>query len=228
MDLPIFQDNLRSSGGWAAELERAQRNWLNASAEARSRTSALQIRRALSRISLSGAIVAEEAYGEAARLVSLWGLDPNLSLDLNRLRGINVALLGGAAGSGVLRTGEARRLGAYHDPAPGVILPRLVENALDWFQTQSFSEIHPVERAAIVLLRITDLQPFESLNEETALLAASLFLERASLPPLILEADEETMNEYSVALEAAFRMLTQPLVEFLSKTLIRIIAQANV
>jgi Fic family protein len=149
-------------------------------------------------------------------------------LDLTRLQAINGVLLNDAAGSGILRTIDGRKRSEYHDPAPAVILPRLVENALDWFETQSFSEIHPVEQAAVVLLRLTDLQPFDQLNEETAFLAGSLFLQRASLPPLIVEADAATMSEYSTALEAAFRMLTQPLVEFLSKTLIRTIAQANV
>jgi hypothetical protein len=150
------------------------------------------------------------------------------TLDLERLKGINSALSGGSSGSAEFRLGEAPRLGSYHDPAPAVILPRLVENALDWFQTQSFSEIHAVEQAAIVLLRVNDLQPFASLNDETALLAASFFTERSGLPPLILHANEAAMSEYHQVLEAAFRMLTQPLVEFLSSTLVKTIAQAQI
>lgn len=228
MDLPIFQENLRSSGGWATDLARAQKDWLGASPQARSRITDLQVTQGLARASLSGVISSADAYFEAAQFISEWAGASGAGLDANRLQAVNAALLGNVPSSGVLRTGAGQRLSEYHNPAPAIILPRLLENALDWFETKSFSEIHPVEQAAVVFLRLADLQPFDQLNEETALLAASLFLERASLPPLIVGADEATMSEYNNALEGAFRMLTQPLVEFLSKTLIKTIGQANV
>ena len=228
MDLPIFQDNLRSSGGWAADLERAGNDWKATSREARARVSELQVAQAILRMSKTGLPDAGNRYRLAAHLVSDWAGKADATLDLDRLKQIHFALSGGTAGTAEFRAGEARRFGPYHDPAPAVILPRLIDNALDWFQTPSFSEIHAVEQAAIVLLRVNDLQPFESLNDETALLCASFFLERAGLPPLILHADEQTISEHTRVLELAFRMLTQPLVEFLSTTLVKTIAQAQV
>jgi hypothetical protein len=51
MDLPIFQDNLRSSGGWAADLEKAAKNWHSASPESRTRVKQLQVDQAILRLS---------------------------------------------------------------------------------------------------------------------------------------------------------------------------------
>jgi hypothetical protein len=55
----------------------------------------------------------------------------------------------------------------------------------------------------------------------TALLAASFYTERDGLPPLVIFADETTLARYRHALEAAFRMLTQPLVELFAEMLTR-------
>jgi len=41
------------------------------------------------------------------------------------------------------------------------------------------------------------------------------------LPPLVIFADDTTLARYSRALEAAFRMLTQPLVEIFAEMLTR-------
>jgi hypothetical protein len=81
--------------------------------------------------------------------------------------------------------------------------------------------LHPVERAAVVYLRLLDLHPFLSHNETTAMLAAGFYTEREGLPPLVIFADEMTQARYARALEAAFRMLTQPLVEFFAEMLTR-------
>jgi hypothetical protein len=99
----------------------------------------------------------------------------------------------------------------------------MLDNAFDWFSTPSFDQLHPVEQATVVYLRLLDLQPFTSYTSVTAQLAASFYTERAGLPALIIFADEETAAHYSNALEAAFRMLTQPLVEFFAEMLTRTI-----
>ena len=62
-------------------------------------------------------------------------------------------------------------------------LPLIVENACRWFAMESFAELNPIEQAAIALLRIAEIAPFERDNQQTALLAASLFTLRQGLPP---------------------------------------------
>jgi len=108
-----------------------------------------------------------------------------------------------------------------HDPRPALVLPRMLDNAFDWFGTESFKDLHPVERAAVVYLRLLDLHPFPTQTEITATLAASFYTEREGLPPLVIFADDSTLARYAHALEAAFRMLTQPLVELFAEMLTR-------
>jgi hypothetical protein len=156
-----------------------------------------------------------------AKSVSSWARETDARLDLERLLEIHRDLVGASATEDVLRKTEPLPITAMHDPTPAVLLPRMLDNAFDWFGTQSFNELHAVEQAAVVYLRLLDLHPFPSRTETTALLAASFYTERAGLPPLIIAADEETLARYISALEAAFRMLTQPLVEFFAEMLTR-------
>ena len=77
------------------------------------------------------------------------------------------------------RKTEPKPINAVHDPLPAVLLPRFLDNAFDWFSTEGFAEMHAVEQAAVVFLRVLDLHPFTTLNETMALLAASFYVERA-------------------------------------------------
>jgi hypothetical protein len=120
-----------------------------------------------------------------------------------------------------LRKIEPTPICAAHEPTPTLILPRMLDNAFDWFDTESFMDLHPVERAAVVYLRLLDLHPFSSHTETTATLAAGFYTEREGMPPLVIFADDLTQARYARALEAAFRMLTQPLVEFFAEMLTR-------
>ncbi len=121
----------------------------------------------------------------------------------------------------ILRKTEPAPINATHEPTPALLLPRMLDNAFDWFGTESFRDLRSVERAAVVYLRLLDLHPFTSHTETTATLAAGFYTEREGLPPLVIFADELTQARYARALEAAFRMLTQPLVEFFAEMLTR-------
>ena len=120
-----------------------------------------------------------------------------------------------------MRKTEPAPVVAGHEPAPALILPKMLDNAFDWFDTESFRDLHPVERAAVVYLRLLDLSPFSSHTGTTAALAAGFYTEREGLPPLVIFADDLTQARYARALEAAFRMLTQPLVELFAEMLTR-------
>ena len=243
MNLPVFNDNLRSSGSWAAMLEHAAASWRAAwASEARGEIEArlrfLQASHALLRAGLrlderrlaelvfgasahtgAGMNAAEAAAAgcvRAARLVSTWAGEPEARLDVSRLLEIRRALDGADAD---FRRTEVLPLCAGHDPAPAVILPRLLDNAFDWFATAGFAELRAVEQAALVHLRLLDLLPFATDNEPVAVLAAGFYTERAGLPPLVLFADEFSATRYVAALAPALRGLTQPLVELFAESL---------
>jgi hypothetical protein len=229
MELPVFQDNLRSSGGWAAALDAARARWQAATGtddrlleHARERQTEHAVRRA----EQQGGAVGRDNFAAAASQVSAWAVAAQSTLTAPRLIEINRALVGAEADARLWRTGEAAPLDEAHDPPPAAMLPRLVDNALDWFSTAGFAEMNPVEQAALVHLRLLDLQAFAAANEATALFAASFYAERAGLPPLVIESDEAAVRRYSSALAAAFRMLTQPLVEFFADCLIETVNRA--
>jgi Fic/DOC family len=225
-ELPIFSDNLKSSGSWADLLAREQQTWKEAlaSADAGARSSRRirdhQVEQALLRAKQE---FTEQNFRAAAQSVSSWAGETDAKLTADRLLELHRALIGAPPGDDVLRRTEPLPITAMHDPTPARLLPRMLDNAFDWFTTPGFGELHPVEQATVVYLRLLDLHPFPSLTEATALLASSFYSERAGLPPLIIWADDATMARYTSTIDAAFRMLTQPLVEFFAEMLGRTI-----
>ena len=97
------------------------------------------------------------------------------------------------------------------------ILPLILEGACQWFSADSFAELHPIEQAGIVLLRLIDLRPFDHGNEQTALVAASLFTLRSGLPPIIIGVETQPM--YRAALKEGIRMNTKPMVELIAESI---------
>jgi len=214
VELPVFHDSLRSSGSWSATLKHSKDRWLNVRGRERFIRD-LQVKQALLR--RDGRPDLEARLQTAFRDVSAWAADPLAELNQDRLMHLGRLLDGGS-----LRDSDIAPRAPFHEPAPHVLLPRLVENALGWFTAQSFIEIHPVEQATLVYVRLLDLDPFGSPDGDlVALLAASLFTERAELPPLIIYAADS--SSYDAAIQSAFRMLTQPLVEFFAAGLMRTI-----
>jgi len=121
-------------------------------------------------------------------------------------------------------------LSPLHDPVPAGLLPRMVDLAFDWFTAEGFEEMHPLEQATVVFLRLLDLHPFASpvRMKLTALLVAGFYTQRAGLPPLIVDlGDPEVSTRFDQALEAAFRMLTQPLIEFFTEATLRTMAEVG-
>src|SRR5438477_1418663 len=91
MELPIFNDNLRSSAAWSVALEREREQWQQAQASTEARTEletrlrALQVQEAMQRASLSARAPqageqAAENFLRAARLVSAWAAEPEAVL----------------------------------------------------------------------------------------------------------------------------------------------------
>ena len=213
MELPIYNDNLKSSGSWTSLAAQTQSQWVGARATALPRVRAAQV--------ASFATDADAASVQAAaELVSTWASEPAATFNLERLLALQRALTGDDA----LRTKEPKPVNAVHDPTPAVLLPRFLDNAFDWFSTEGFAELHAIEHASIVYLRLLDLYPFPTANEATALLAASFYVERAGLPPLFIHHDDITTARFNGVTERAFQLLTQPLVEFFAEQLQRTVA----
>jgi hypothetical protein len=225
MNLPIFSDNLKSSASWADLLAREQEAWDAArrSSEDRGQVDARarqeQVKQALLR---AGQGIDERRLGESVNLVSSWASNPEVRFDVERLLELHRTLIGAPADADVLRKTEPLPINASHDPTPALLLPRMLDNAFDWFSTESFKDLRPVERAAVVYLRLLDLSPFPVHTETTATLAASFYTEREGFPPLVIFTDDATQARYAQALEVAFRMLTQPLVELFAEMQTRV------
>lgn len=89
-----------------------------------------------------------------------------------------------------------------------------LEGASRWFSTESFLELHPVEQASIVLLRLFEIQPFEDRRRVIAVLAASLFTLRNHMPPLIVRGDD-----FQAVLGEGLKMDTGPMVAFIAQSI---------
>ncbi len=215
MELPIFNDNLKSSANWMKSLAVEQERW-KASAISPKRLRQHQVEHILRRPANQ---LEESNLLEAANLISGWALDAEAKLSPERLLQLHTTLVGASIDDEVLRKTEPLPLNALHDPTPAILLPKMIDHAFDWFSTESFAELHAVEQAAVVYLRLLDLHPFTSANEPTAMLTASFYTERAGLPPLVILSDDITQARFAQAFEAAFRMLTQPLVELFAEML---------
>jgi hypothetical protein len=117
----------------------------------------------------------------------------------------------------------------FPKPPPPDSIPAIVEAMCRWTDADSFIELHPVEQCAIIHLRLIEIQPFEDANQSTALVAASFFLLRAGLPPLIIP--NELSRAYETALDEASRLNTRPMVELVaeatSRTLSKLILRAS-
>lgn len=108
-------------------------------------------------------------------------------------------------------------------PARPEMLPALLDTACQWFEADSFTELHPIEQASISHLRLVELQPFDDWNEGAALLAASLFTLRAELPPVIIAKDR--LESYQNALVEGQQMNTRPMVETIANAVERTLSE---
>ena len=206
MELPIYKDNLRSSGDWRTGLAQVREEWQKSKLQpefvARIRERQL--------LSISSE-VSSKNFLAAAEFVSQLAIEAE-ALTVPHLFTLNRLLTDSES---KFREVEIAPLNPAHEPAFAVMLPRLLDNAMEWFSTEGFAEMNAIEQAALVYLRLLDLQPFTSANLETAMLAASFQIERSGLPPLIIDTNDA---RYSTVLETAFRMLTQHLVDYFAES----------
>lgn len=121
--------------------------------------------------------------------------------------------------AGFYRSTLGKSISQGHSPADPEVLSILVDNALDWFSAESFAELHPLEQAWLVHLRIMDLQPFATANGRIARLIASFYAQKANICPIIIRASEREIYNYAV--NNSLMMITQPGVELLARSAIQ-------
>jgi hypothetical protein len=98
-------------------------------------------------------------------------------------------------------------------------IERSLDNFLNWLTAESVAEIHPIERAALVLTRIADIWPFEKGNLTVGIIFANIGLRQAGLPPFFVLPEHK--REFQTVIAQAMSIETQPLVNAIYKTIKR-------
>ncbi len=227
-ELPIYHDSYRPSSNWAKRLEAArqahpaaavlaaQPRWLPkwiAGLEAY----------AAPPFDVASGATAPAALERAARwLLARATAQPPDQRDALTMADLETACreLVGEQGATVQvwRTDAGRPQVETHQPAAPAALPVLLEMTLDWFTTDAFAELHPVEQAGLFHLRLLDLQPFAARTNTLVRLLSSFYVLRAGFPPIIPIAEEQ--SAYRDVVGYAFQMITQPSVELFARWLL--------
>src|SRR5205814_1349602 len=75
---------------------------------------------------------------------------------------------------GTLRQQPLKPLYRGQDCPDPEFIDRSLDNFVNWLTAESVTEIHPIERAALVLTRIVDIWPFDSGNLSVAIMFANI------------------------------------------------------
>lgn len=122
--------------------------------------------------------------------------------------------------AGTYRTTSAVSLGLGHLPPAPEEIEHFMHHFMNQMQT-SHIMFHPVEFAVIAYKRFLDIFPFESHNEETAVLFMNLLLAQGGYP---IADDPVGLEGYEKAMEQARTMPfpdTDPLVKLIAESLIK-------
>lgn len=122
--------------------------------------------------------------------------------------------------AGTYRTTSAASLGPGHIPPVPEEIDHFMHHFMNQMQT-SHIMFHPVEFAIIAYKRLLDIFPFESHNEETAVLFMNLLLAQSGYS---IADDPSGLEGYEKAMEQARTMPfpdTDPLVKLIAESLIK-------
>ena len=115
------------------------------------------------------------------------------------------------AGPVGFRRGERERDGA--PTAPAEFVPSRLATLEEWLEGAGSRDLKPEQGAAVALARIVEIAPFDDGNGRVSRLTASHIMVRGGLrPPILVAGDASRLR---AALEAAFRLETEPLVVLL-------------
>ena len=125
-------------------------------------------------------------------------------------------------GASRFREYEIESICEGHEPMEAVLVPEVVENALEWFKAESFHQMHEVERTALMLAKLVDIHPFEEANGRTIRLISNFYLLKAGYPPAVISASRA--SEYATAIQGAIHFHTQPIIDLLTESVMRSLA----
>lgn len=125
----------------------------------------------------------------------------------------------GRENAGRLRQKTAIALYRGQDCPDPEFIERSLENLANWLTAESLAEIHPIEKAALVLTRIVDIWPFEYGNLTVAIIMANEFLRQGGFSPFFVLPQH--MKEFNTVIAQAVSIETQPLVNAIHKTIKR-------
>jgi Fic family protein len=120
---------------------------------------------------------------------------------------------------GGLRQQLIRPLFRGQDCPEPEFIERSLDNFFNWLPAESIAEIHPIERAALVLVRIVDIWPFDSGNLTIAVMLGNMILHQSGLPPFFVLPEHK--KEFNTVIAQAMTIETQPLINAIYKTIKR-------
>jgi len=89
-------------------------------------------------------------------------------------------------------------------------IDRSLDNFFHWLTAESVAQIHPIERAALVLTRLVDIWPFDTGNFTSAIMLANIGLRQAGFAPFFVLP--EYKKEFTTTVAQAMAIEMQPLV----------------
>jgi len=131
----------------------------------------------------------------------------------------HAVLFEGRDGAGELRREPVKPLYRGQDCPDPQFIGRSLDNFSNWLTAESVSEIHPIERAALVLTRVADIWPFGFGNLTIALISANVTLRQAGFGPFFFPP--EYAKEFNAIIAQAMTIETQPLVNAIYKAVRR-------
>ena len=128
-------------------------------------------------------------------------------------------LFAGRPAAGELRRSRIAAQYRGQDCPEPEFVDRSLDNFFRWMSAESIREIHPIEKAALVLTRIVDIWPFDFGNLTAGVVLANAYLSQAGLAPFFVLP--EHMPEFEKIVAQAVTIETQPLVNAIHKTIKR-------
>ncbi len=102
------------------------------------------------------------------------------------------------------------------------LIPALLENSLGWFTSESFQQIHEIEKTALVLIRLMDLLPFAKGNGIVARVFSSYYLLRSGYPPALIPSS--LTSQYAMAIQNALHYDTQGIIDLIAQAVTNALA----
>lgn len=100
-------------------------------------------------------------------------------------------------------------------PPPPKEVKSLVEDFIEWLNSEEALSLHPIELAALAHYKLVYIHPFYDGNGRTSRLLMNLVLMQAGYPPIIIKVEEK--HEYYRHLQAANDGDVRPFIRFIAR-----------